>query len=77
MERKQFDYTIVKHLGTIATSGDYSKEVLLICWKDQRTPRLDIRLWRKFGDGQERQPLKGISINTEEIGTLKELLNNA
>ena len=77
MERKQFDYTIAKHLGTIGTSGDYSKEVSLICWKDQRTPRLDIRLWRNFGNEQERQPLKGISINMEEIGRLKELLNNA
>lgn len=77
MERKQFDYTIEKHLGTINTSGEYSKEVSLVCWKDQKTPRLDIRLWRNFGDESKRQPLKGISISTEEIGTLKELLNNA
>lgn len=77
MERRKFAYTIEKHLGTISTSGDYSKEVSLVCWKDQRTPRLDIRLRRNFGDESQRQPLKGVSINTEEIGTLKELLNNA
>ena len=77
MERKQFDYTIKKHLGTISTSGDYSKEVSFVCWKDQRTPKLDIRIWKDFSNEQARKPLKGISLDGTEAETLKELLNNA
>jgi hypothetical protein len=77
MERKKFDYTIVKHIGTVSTSGEYSKEVSLVCWRNQKTPKLDIRIWKDFGNEQEKTPLKGISIDMAEAETLKELLNNA
>lgn len=77
MERKDFSYEIQKYIGTIETNGVYSKEVTLICWRDQKTPKLDIRMWKDFSSEHERKPLKGISLDGTEAETLKELLNNA
>lgn len=77
MERKDFNYEIQKHIGTIETNGNYSKEVALLCWRNQKTPKLDIRIWKDFDSEQERKPLKGISVDLEEAKILKELLNNA
>lgn len=76
MERRQFDYTIEKHYGTISTNSSYSKELCRIKWKGGN-PKYDFRMWKNFSDEEKRLPLKGISLNSEELGTLKELLNNA
>lgn len=75
MERKKIDYVIEKHIGTLSKSGDYSKEVCLVRWKGG-SPKLDLRLWKDFKDEKNRKPLKGVSINSEEVGTLKKMLNN-
>lgn len=75
-ERKQFDYTIEKHLGTISANSDYSKELCRIRWKGG-SPKLDFRMWKHFSDEEKRLPLKGVSLDTDEAETLKELLNNA
>lgn len=76
MERRQFDYTIEKHYGTISTNSSYSKELCRIRWKGG-SPKLDFRMWKHFSDEEKRQPLKGISLDADEVETLKELLNNA
>ncbi len=76
MERRQFDYTIEKHYGTISTNSSYSKELCRISWRGG-SPKLDFRLWRDFTDEGKRAPMKGISIDLEEAKILKELLNNA
>lgn len=76
MERKQFEFEIIEHYGTISTNNSYSKELCRISWKGG-SPKLDFRLWRDFSDEGKRTPMKGISISLEEAETLKGLLNNA
>ena len=76
MERRQFDYTIEKHYGTISTNSSYSKELCRISWRGG-SPKLDFRLWRDFTDEGKRTPMMGISVDLEEAKILKELLNNA
>lgn len=76
MERQQFDYTIEEHYGTISANSDYSKELCRIRWKNG-SPKLDFRMWKHFSDEEKRLPLKGVSLDTDEVETLKELLNNA
>lgn len=76
MERQQFDYTIEEHYGTISTNSSYSKELCRISWKGG-SPKLDFRMWKHFSDEEKRLPLKGVSLDTDEVETLKELLNNA
>lgn len=75
MNRTEFNYVIERHYGTVSVNNDYSKELCWIKWKDGE-PKLDFRMWKNFSDEEKRLPLKGISLNSEELGTLKELLNN-
>lgn len=78
MNKTEFNYVIERHYGTVSANNDsdYSKELCRIRWKGG-SPKLDFRMWKHFSDEEKRQPLKGISLNSEELGTLKELLNNA
>lgn len=76
MERKQFNYTIEEHYGTISTNSSYSKELCRISWKGG-SPKLDFRLWRDFTDEGKRTPMKGISVSMDEGRALEKLLDNA
>ena len=76
MNRTEFNYVIERHYGTVSVNNDYSKELCRIKWKGGN-PKYDFRMWKNFSDEEKRLPLKGISLNSEELGTLKGLLNNA
>ena len=64
-------YDIVEEVGTISENNTgWTKELNLISWND-RAPKFDLRDW---SPGHEKMG-KGITLSTEELKALKELLN--
>ena len=67
----EIKYEIVKELGVLAESTKgWNRELNLVSWND-REPKYDLRDWApdhaKMG--------KGITLSTEELKKLKEILN--
>ena len=64
-------YAIVEEVGIISENNTgWTKELNLISWND-RAPKFDLRDW---SPGHEKMG-KGITLSTEELKSLKELLN--
>jgi len=72
MDKKGITYSIVKTLGVISKSNRHTKEFSLVSWNG-RKPVYDLRVWKTETDGS-KTPLKGISMNEEDLLTLKECL---
>jgi hypothetical protein len=71
LDMPEFKFDIVKNFGTISENNSgWVKEVNLVSWND-REPIYDIRAWQ---EGHEKLG-KGITLTTEELKNLKELLN--
>ena len=67
----EFKFDIVKSFGLISeNTNGWVKEVNLVSWND-REPVYDIRAWQESHDKLG----KGITLTTEELKNLKELLN--
>jgi len=63
-------FEIVKKIGVLSTSGrGWTKELNLVSWND-RDPKFDLREWSPDGTTMG----KGITLNMEELLTLKELI---
>ena len=73
MKKKEVSYKIVNSIGIISRKKAYSKEVNVISWNG-RNPVYDIRVFKTGKDG-EKQPLKGISLDKDDLIVLKELLS--
>ena len=73
MENKEIKFSIARHNGVLSegTKG-WKKEVNLVSWND-RPPKLDIREW----DEHHVKMGKGITLNGEETGILRDLLTDA
>ena len=68
----EIKYEIVKKIGVLSTSASgWAKEVNLISWND-REPKYDIREW----SADHEKMGKGVTLSTEELSALKELLNS-
>ncbi|MBE0671467.1 MAG: hypothetical protein IH588_12840 [Anaerolineales bacterium] len=68
----EIKYEIIKNIGVLSTSASgWAKELNLISWND-REPKYDLRDWSP--DHQKMG--KGVTLSTEELLSLKELLNN-
>ena len=66
----EIKFEIVRHLGVISESAKgWKKEVNMVAWND-RAPKLDIREW----DSQHEKMGKGITLSTEEIKKLRDIL---
>jgi len=72
MSTKEITYSIIKTLGVISKSNKHTKELTLISWNG-REPVYDLRVWKTETDNS-KTPLKGISMNAEDLLTLKECL---
>lgn len=71
-ETKEITCVIEEHLGVLSTNKwGWSKEVNLVSWNN-RPGKLDIRGWN--ADHSKRD--KGVTLNSAEIATLTEILNN-
>ncbi|AYO30225.1 hypothetical protein D2962_05975 [Biomaibacter acetigenes] len=71
MPDKEIKFEIIQNLGILSTSPKgWRKEINLISW-DGREPKYDIRDW----DPEHKRMSKGITLTTEELKKLKEVLN--
>ena len=68
----EFSYEIKERLGTISTSGKYSKELNIISYNGAEQ-KFDLRNWITEEDGT-RKMQKGLTLTKEEVLKLKELL---
>ena len=69
----EIKYDIIKRIGILSKSASgWTKEINLISWND-REAKYDIREW---SPDRERRG-KGVTLSTEELSALKELLNHA
>ena len=65
-------YEIIKTIGVLAEgSKGWTKELNLISWND-REPKYDIREWAP----EHEKMGKGVTLSSEEMDKLKELLGN-
>lgn len=68
----EIKYDIIKRIGILSKSASgWTKEINLISWND-REAKYDIREW---SPDRERRG-KGVTLSTEELSALKELLNH-
>lgn len=69
----EIKYDIIKRIGILSKSASgWTKEINLISWND-REAKYDIREW---SPDRERRG-KGVTLSTDELSALKELLNHA
>jgi hypothetical protein len=67
----EIKYEITKKIGVLSTSvSGWQKELNLISWND-REPKYDLRDW----SADHEKMGKGVTLSTEELSALKELLN--
>ncbi len=68
----EFKYEIVKQIATLSSAANgWQRQLNLISWND-REPKYDIRDWAPDGSKMG----KGISLSTEEVIMLKEILDD-
>lgn len=67
----EFNYRIIKKIGTINKDSKWKKELNLISW-DGKARKFDIRSW----DENHEKMSKGITLSRDELMRLKELLND-
>jgi hypothetical protein len=72
MPKTEIKFEIVKTIGVLATNkSGWNREANIVKWNDGK-PKLDIRDW-----GPEHEKVgKGISLSSEEVAVLKELLED-
>lgn len=66
-------FEIIKHLGTLNTSGQFRIEANILQWFGQ-PPRLDIRKWQYDKDGEREKSLSGICLDEAGMIALRETL---
>lgn len=69
---KEFTYEVKEHFGTISENGSLVTELNSISYNGA-DPKFDLRKWRTV-DGQKKMQ-KGITLNGEELRTLRDILN--
>ncbi len=73
---KEFMYKIIREIGVLSIKETknmtVTKELNLISY-DNKEPVYDIRNWRKLDTG-EKLMMKGITLNEDELKTLKQLI---
>ena len=68
----EFKYEIVKEVATLSSAANgWQRKLNLISW-NAREPKYDIRDWSPDGSKMG----KGISLSTEEVIMLKEILDD-
>ena len=71
--KKEFSFSIEKHIATLSGTAGRSCEVNIIAFCDAE-PRVDIRRW-VTKDGEKRMG-KGICLTNEEVTLLRDALNS-
>ncbi|MHB1485168.1 MAG: YdbC family protein [Saccharofermentanales bacterium] len=70
MNKDEFHYEILNHIGILSTSNSgWCKELNVVKWNDAN-PKIDIREW----DSEHEKMSRGTSLNIKEAEKLRELL---
>jgi len=68
----EIKFSITEKLGELSESTKgWKKELNLVSWND-RAPKYDIREW----DPEHQKMGKGVTLNTEEVKKLRDILNS-
>ncbi len=66
----EIKFEIIQNIGVLSVTGKgWSKELNLVSWND-RPPKYDLREWSP----DHETMTKGITLTTEELASLKDLL---
>lgn len=68
-----FAYKIVEDIATVSRSKGYALKLNLISFND-KMPKYDLRRWDERSEDAVMG--KGVTMNKEELATLKKLLNS-
>lgn len=71
--KKEFAYTIEKHIATIASAGALTTELNVIRYCDGEA-KYDLRRWRMINGEKKLQ--KGLTLTRDELYLLKDALNS-
>lgn len=67
-------YEVIQHLGKLTDEeGKYNKELNIISWNGNE-PKFDLRPWKIDEETGERKMMKGITLTSEEIEALYNIL---
>lgn len=70
-----FTYDIIKELGILSENGRQTKELNIISYNGAPA-KADLRIWVKDKDQPTGKKMgKGLTLNEEELYTLKEILD--
>lgn len=69
---KNVKFEIVERIGVIRP-GDYPIELNHVRWNEGNAV-FDLRRW-KVGEDGTKAPLKGVTLNKDELRTLRDILN--
>lgn len=67
----ELKYEVTEEFGVLSEKNGWTRELNLVSWND-REPKFDIRDWSP----DKSKMGKGITLTTEEIKKLKELLGS-
>ena len=70
--KKEFNYTVERHIATIASAGALTTELNVIRYGDSDEAKYDLRRWRVV-DGQ-KQMMKGLTMSRDELWLLRDAL---
>ena len=71
--KKEFVYTIERHIATIGSIGDLSTELNVVRYCDGEA-KYDLRRWRVING--EKRLQKGLTMTRDELYLLKDALNS-
>ena len=67
-------YEVIQHLRKLTDEeGKYNKELNIISWNGNE-PKFDLRPWKIDEETGERKMMKGITLTSEEIEALYNIL---
>lgn len=73
-KKDEVKYEIVESFGSLTQEeGKYNKELNLVSWNGNE-PKFDLRPWKVDEDTGERKMMKGITLTSEEIEALFNIL---
>lgn len=71
-KKDELKFTVVDKLGVLDSDSSTPKELRVVAWGDNE-PKYDLRSWKQNEDGTET-PCKGITLDSEELYSLYEIL---
>ena len=70
-KKDELKFNVVDKIGVLDSDSEYPKELRVVDWNG--SVKYDLRSWKQNEDGTET-PLKGITLDQEEIQSLFDLL---